>query len=418
MTGCSTKELKPAGQYPVIDVGSIAGKYQRVYCSDFFSSIELIPLETNDNSIVYPRVLHDVILANDSLIFILSDTEFGRIIHAPVRRVLLVFDRYGKYLNHIGSIGQGPGEFLGIHDFYFNPEKPTIFVNDFTSIYEYEFNGKFIGSFRRPMIEGKFLYSSKCIENNIFFGSSFSREQPIDCFLFDRKSEIIKIFQSHFFNETDINSKGHIKTFQTDGRLYVKDDGINDTLYVIENFNLHPICVFDFGKYAYPLGEKNEAGQRKIINFDAGERTSRFFENTSLIVMPNYYYYELLSPKSLPAPKSRPEEGFAGKRSLDRLIHGIYDITKNTNVLFDTDHFQQKGFINDINGGLSIIPRYYAGNGEVIDIWRADDMKEMLTEEYFSTQTIKDKEAHQKLRELLKNLKEDDNPVVVIAKLK
>lgn len=45
-------------------------------------------------------------------------------------------------------------------------------------------------------------------------------------------------------------------------------------------------------------------------------------------------------------------------------------------------------------------------------------MKEMLTEEYFSTQTIKDKEAHQKLRELLKNLKEDDNPVVVIAKLK
>ena len=99
-------------------------------------------------------------------------------------------------------------------------------------------------------------------------------------------------------------------------------------------------------------------------------------------------------------------------------IYGIYDIAKNTNILLDTDHNQQKGIINDINGGLSIIPRYYVGNGEVVDIWRAEDMKEMLTDEYFAKQTIKDKQAHQKLKELLKNLKEDDNPVIVIAKMK
>ena len=74
--------------------------------------------------------------------------------------------------------------------------------------------------------------------------------------------------------------------------------------------------------------------------------------------------------------------------------------------------------INDINGGLPLIPKYYIGNGEVIDIWNVEDMQNMLTEEYFTKQTIKDRPAHQNLKELLKGLKFDDNPVVVIAKLK
>ena len=53
-----------------------------------------------------------------------------------------------------------------------------------------------------------------------------------------------------------------------------------------------------------------------------------------------------------------------------------------------------------------------------IDVWNVEDMKGMLTEEYFAKQTIKDPLAHQKLKEVLKNLREDDNPVVVVAKLK
>jgi hypothetical protein len=71
-----------------------------------------------------------------------------------------------------------------------------------------------------------------------------------------------------------------------------------------------------------------------------------------------------------------------------------------------------------LNGGLSFIPKYYAGNNEVIDIWSPADMKEMLTDKYFASLKIKDPQAHQKLKELLKTLKDDDNPVVVVAKLK
>ena len=60
----------------------------------------------------------------------------------------------------------------------------------------------------------------------------------------------------------------------------------------------------------------------------------------------------------------------------------------------------------------------YLKGAVVADVWNANDMKEILTEKYFASQEIKDPNAHQELKELLKNLKDDDNPVVVIAKLK
>jgi len=53
-----------------------------------------------------------------------------------------------------------------------------------------------------------------------------------------------------------------------------------------------------------------------------------------------------------------------------------------------------------------------------VGLWYPSIMKEKLTDEYFASRTIKDPQAHQKLKELLKNLDEQDNPVVVIAKLK
>ena len=102
----------------------------------------------------------------------------------------------------------------------------------------------------------------------------------------------------------------------------------------------------------------------------------------------------------------------------DEIVFGIYNIAEKTNILLDTNDHLEPGIINDINGGLPFFPRYYAGNNMVVDIWTAEEMKESLTEEYFVKQTIKDPQSHQKLKELLNNLKEDDNPVVVVARLK
>ena len=45
----------------IIDVVGSAEKYQQVYCSDYFSSIELIPLETREDCLLdnFPAKIRD-----------------------------------------------------------------------------------------------------------------------------------------------------------------------------------------------------------------------------------------------------------------------------------------------------------------------------------------------------------------------
>ena len=73
---------------------------------------------------------------------------------------------------------------------------------------------------------------------------------------------------------------------------------------------------------------------------------------------------------------------------------------------------------NDVDGGFSFWPSYYTSQNELVSSLQAYKMKEKMVEQYFADRTIKSPQAHQNLKELLHGLKEDDNPVVVIAKLK
>ena len=95
LAGCSDKKTEK--KYPIIDVVGSVEKYQRAYCSDYFSSIELIPLEISEDYLLdvvpFPRIS-----LKDSFVFLEGN---GR---------NYTFNTSGKFLNQIGERGQGPGE--------------------------------------------------------------------------------------------------------------------------------------------------------------------------------------------------------------------------------------------------------------------------------------------------------------------
>ena len=74
---------------------------------DYFSRMELIPLETNDSSLIssVSKIVH-----RNNRYYIL-DKEMDRIV---------VFDDQGNFLNLINKKGNGPGEYTGLSDFCFN----------------------------------------------------------------------------------------------------------------------------------------------------------------------------------------------------------------------------------------------------------------------------------------------------------
>src|SRR5690554_2317647 len=69
--------------------------------SSYFKSVKLIPLETSDNNLIETV---DAIQVIDDYIFIL-DKSYKR---------LYCFDKDGKYIRRIGSVGSGPGEYSSI----------------------------------------------------------------------------------------------------------------------------------------------------------------------------------------------------------------------------------------------------------------------------------------------------------------
>ena len=412
----NTKSYKKNEEmYPVIDIVNSVGNYQKVYFSDYFSSIELIALETNNNSLIGEE---SIVLVYDSLIFIASSISSGV---WPPHKNLLVFNRSGKFLNSIGAIGKGPGEYLGVSEVFLNHEKPTVYVADSFKIFEFEFNGKFIGSFTRPNPDGRSLWNVTFLEDNLFLGAiSYDKRNEYKYYLFDKNGDVIKYFHTNLHSDTSLQNAWSLSVapYRIDNHVYVMDY-INDTLYTIENLRLSPVYVFDYGKFAYPIGKNNEKGQRNIIHVDNTEANKQYMRMMEVVGTPTSLFYSIRIPSLLSIPKTRSIYNSVIRREMtDATVLGIFNITEKTNTLLDTDAHQFKGLINDLNGGLSFFPKYYAGNDLVLDIWQVEDMKKILTEEHFSTLQIKDQLAHQKLKELLINLKDDDNPVVVIAKLK
>jgi len=407
LTGCS--EEKPVGDYPVIDVLNSIGKYQRVYCSDFFSSIELIPLETEKECLLLDDFPPASIL-KDSLIFMRGDERTNIRLYA--------FDWSGKFLNQIGERGQGPGEYITLLDVFLNPDNLSIIVTDVYKLLEYDFSGKFIRSFRKPNVDGVSLSRCFYVEDNLFVGQiNYDGKRRNKYCLFNQHGETVVCFPSHvFFDRVGTfaqTSDAALPPVRVDDRLYLKDF-VNDTIYLLANSNLQPAYVFRFGKYSFPI-EYLESQQTPSVPLN-----TFLLMGIGIVGTPTCFFYEIRVPDVFSRPKAKPLLNPYTDQyiSTDPVVYGIYNISQNTNILLDTDSHLQKGIINDMNGGLSFFPKYYAGDNVVIDVWKAWEMKEMLTEEYFAKQPIKDQAAHQQLREILKNLKDDDNPVIVIAKLK
>jgi hypothetical protein len=414
LIACSGGRAKQESEFPIIDIIGNMGNFQRVYMSELFSSIELIPLETREDCLLDMGTFHNSVV-NDSIIIMRGDN----------RRRLFAFDRTsGKFLNQIGGQGQGPREFIFPGCTFFNTDKPTVFVQNLfgRNILEYDFSGRYVLSFPQPKENGVELFSFSHLGDNLFIGSmGYRGDNEYKYFVFDHNGDIVQRFPNHiFFNKQGrwaSNATSTHNPVRVDNRLYFRSS-LNDTLFVFENNTLQPAYVFDFGR-TLPIGyletprNLNNLGTIHFPNLDFG---------FIFVATPTLFFYDVRIPNRLSGQRQRirpiwiPMLGDYRTHSSE--IFGIYDIAQNRNILLDTDQHLQQGIVNDINGGLSFIPRFYAGNGEVVGIWNPEDMLEILTEEYFATKTIRDPEAHQRLREVLRNLVEDDNPVVVIAKLR
>lgn len=224
--------------------------------SDLFSHVELIPLETNEESLI--REIRKLVVYEDQ--FYILDYKKAEILR---------FDANGKFLYKISDRGEGPEEYVNIGDFEIDEKGKTIMllsaVNN--SIYEYDIDGLFKNKYELPEIKGAYK-CFKSLNNDTIAFFTFDYNNRIK-FYSKSKGQIIKeslsekenIMDSFSYNEFPYSNYLHrassnilllIENDCTISNGYIWDFGLlNNTKRQIEN--IEKISLSDLQANFYKL---------------------------------------------------------------------------------------------------------------------------------------------------------------------
>lgn len=163
LLGCSSnKKQEPISKsgIPVINLSEDVSTVPSLLLSEAAEKLEIVPLEMTDES-----VLSDIteMQVTDHNIWIDHGREF----------YIYRFSRTGKFLNRIGSIGQGPGEYVNYLTFLVDEDKKEVYIfSTNNGVLVYDFEGGFkkqISDFQTMVGMFSSIYKQYILNDHKFF---------------------------------------------------------------------------------------------------------------------------------------------------------------------------------------------------------------------------------------------------------
>jgi hypothetical protein len=322
-------------------------------------------------------------LSDDELFSRIIDIEFSdNYIFISTGEGVLKYDYQGDFINKVGNKGLGPMEYTNCNNFTIDEKSNQLFVRDRQTIKVFDFNGQYLRSI--PPIQFGGILDFVIQDEKIYLVSSlFTSPERVEKFWYviDFDGNLLDDKDNHdvFFERNGMNYFGNF--------MYKTDDYIgywnhyNDTIFHIYADKIVPGYIWAEGSYRLT--------PEKVVSDDASGLISRIiFETNNLLYM--HYRY-------------------SGKNNIC-----LYDKQKTefVNMVFDSNN--KVGLVNDIDGGLPFNPTQTALVGDdeyFVQILSPDKIFEYISEGGNDT-------PKQNFDALLKNLSEDDNQIIVMAKLK
>ena len=333
---------------------------------DFFNTLtcKFIPLETNDSCL-----FNDIkeIQIVDNKIYIIDNK----------RSKLLVFDISGKFITQIGNLGNGPGEYLTPSNFNIDKEKQTITIADVgqSKLLYYDLNNyQYIKS-------QKAFYFSNCSwlpDGNIAWaienGYDSGKRDPHYVKITDSNLNTVNLlYPTDFKPEYLMVAGSFFYTFNQNCYLNLP---FIPTIYKVTSQKITPVYELDFGKQKFASMEwlKREAEKNYYGTISKTEYIStQTVKETDDYICVVYYAQGL-----------NAYIGFYNKKNGESIKLKGSDFAKHTNLY-----------------GLS----------QVKDTYNNFFLFSMLA------CTLKTyKSSLPELQPIIKDIKEDDNPVICLLK--
>ena len=175
LLGCSSNmKQEPISKsgIPVINLSEDVSTVPSLLLSEAAEKLEIVPLEMTDES-----VLSDIteMQVTDHNIWIDHGREF----------YIYRFSRTGKFLNRIGSIGQGPGEYVNYLTFLVDEDKKEVYIfSTNNGVLVYDFEGGFkkqISDFQTMVGMFSSIYKQYILNDHKFFAiQNFGLYRSVD----------------------------------------------------------------------------------------------------------------------------------------------------------------------------------------------------------------------------------------------
>ena len=401
ITSCDNKnEALPIN---VIPLESAVGKYQILNLSDYSTEIKYIPLETNESALL--GTITQLIYENEKI--------FIKSISGDLVYHCYLFDNSGMFSRKIGQPGQGPDDYLSLNGteslfenfiYLMDTRQHKLLTYDTTGLLVNNVKLR-INEISEKNREHYSIHQVFPLKKDIFVmnvASSYGH-YPKAVLLEAGQSDLktIKEYTNHVKLDKQLGYSfvegGVMYRFGDNMRIY---KALNDTIFTIDqNTEMKDAFIFELGKYRFPLSlvERRDSGDdfdNYIIPSDIFESSNHLFINFNTGI----YTHE-------PFEKTSKR----GWKYMNKNTYGVFDKFTGELILMGQPIKGKLGFKNDLDNGPVIWPHYISSNNELVTYISAEDFLE-----YYS----KIENPTPQMTEIAKNVKPDDNEIVIVVKLK
>lgn len=354
----------------VIDLKNKIGKnYDNILCSDIFSEIEYVQLETLPNNLIDKKIKISLV---DNFILV-----------TDLNSQYLFNSKNGKFITQIGRKGKGPGEYRSVIALSDNKQKRVYSLGWNADFIEYDFNGNYLGNIKIPGYVDNFL--SPSIPGNYFMFEDNFVCYYMNCIgietklisFFNRKGKVLSTMKNYnqLAKQNFTLSINESVFYRYNNRLYFNEI-YNDTIFELTPEYKKAQYIIDAGKYRLSYMEKWK---------ESSEKWQNYILNTNIMESENYLFLTYYIKNGL------------------QLC--VFD--KKMKKLFITNELH-----NDLDHFLNFIPLCVVNDNQlvgVIDAYKAA--------EWFNNNNNNNNSLSPNIKKL-SNINISDNPIIVIAKLK
>lgn len=411
-----TKET--ASQNIILLDDNLENEVKSLNLSDAISSIDIIPLELTNKSEI--RDIYNVGITEDDVVI----TFYRQLLH---------FSRNGKFLNEIGRLGNGPKEYQDTYFCMITPSRKEVHVLYGNGVKVYSFDGEF----KKEAININYEKLFSGIEGRIYSYSDFvflHQRLPIltpagefwSVALVDSTYNIQKKYDNPDFigrysemeKEENRPNMSYLKNQWIEqfinedyyGNLFkIKYDAI-DTIYQfnVQNLTFDPVYSLELGKRpSFEMSHswlKDPAFFKYLWIYDFYDSKDYLY----FLAGKDDMVYTIQYNKTNKEIKVRKDKSTIRE---NKFPSGHTTITHRRLE-------RQFKLKNDISGGVDFTVDYKIPGGYWVSVNQPSDLLEKINIEELKKADVKDKAARDKLVQVLSNLSEEDNPVLIIAKVK